>query len=283
MQHAPIAVPDDPLSKALATVRLHGVGLERCTSLGEESATSTTRRSLYVVESGQVELRVGADEPILLTTGGLALLPQHVSHTCSPTGPATWLRGYFDTDAAGASHLFSGLPEAIVIDGAEDPDREWLGAALHFLTIELSSPLPGSQAMVSRLLDVVFIRSLRSWAARGDAPTGWLAGAMDAELAPALTALHSDLARRWTVSQLAAIAFMARSTFAERFARLVGQSPGNYLIEARLAQAADLLSATTKPLAAIAESVGYASDATFSRAFARAYGTTPSSYRSNHA
>jgi transcriptional regulator GlxA family with amidase domain len=65
----------------------------------------------------------------------------------------------------------------------------------------------------------------------------------------------------------------------DRFRALLGKSPIHYLIEWRMQLAAELLRSTHLKLAAVAEEVGYGSEAAFSRAFARHVGTSPAQWR----
>ena len=62
---------------------------------------------------------------------------------------------------------------------------------------------------------------------------------------------------------------------AERFTRLVGMPPMQYLARWRMQMAANLLRTTTAGLAEIAERVGYGSEAALSRAFKRSLGVAP--------
>ena len=72
---------------------------------------------------------------------------------------------------------------------------------------------------------------------------------------------------------------LSRSAFAARFKTLVGEAPLQYLSRWRMHQAVRLLRSTSKPLREIAESVGYESEAAFSRAFKRQMGHAPGEYR----
>ncbi|MBT7147122.1 MAG: helix-turn-helix transcriptional regulator, partial [Rhodospirillales bacterium] len=60
---------------------------------------------------------------------------------------------------------------------------------------------------------------------------------------------------------------------------LVGDTPMNYLTTWRMLRAKDILKSATMPMMEVAESVGYASEAAFSRAFKREHKITPSAYR----
>jgi AraC-like DNA-binding protein len=132
--------------------------------------------------------------------------------------------------------------------------------------------------VLSRLVQVLLIEALRSTPGE-DAPPGLLSGLADARLAPAIRQIHGQLARSWTVSQLAKTAALSRSTFFERFARSVGVPPMEYLLAWRMAVAKDLLRRRDCGLDEVAERVGYGSASTFSTAFSRHVGQPPSRFR----
>lgn len=134
--------------------------------------------------------------------------------------------------------------------------------------------------MVSRVLDLFFIRALRDWAAHRLAGSGGLlAAVMDPPIARALAMVHRQPGRAWSVEELAARAGLSRSAFAARFTELVGIPPGRYVSERRLAHAQHLLVTTDLPVGQVATRVGYASETAFSRAFAQQFGVPPSATR----
>jgi transcriptional regulator GlxA family with amidase domain len=147
------------------------------------------------------------------------------------------------------------------------------------LLIEMQSPSQGSAVMVARILDLLFIQILRAWAAGSDAEPNWLAGALDPQIGPALSAIHRDCGHDWAVEELARACSLSRSAFAARLVARVGKPPATYLAHVRLDAAIDLLRDTSLPVALIAENVGYASEAAFSRASKRRYGTPPARWR----
>lgn len=75
------------------------------------------------------------------------------------------------------------------------------------------------------------------------------------------------------------IATLSRSAFHDRFARLVGQSPMEYITQWRMEVATTLLRQSRAPVASIALDVGYESEAAFTRAFKRRVGTPPARWR----
>jgi len=77
------------------------------------------------------------------------------------------------------------------------------------------------------------------------------------------------------VDALAKTAGMSRSAFFDRFVRMVGLRPMEYLVAWRMAVAKDLLRGDTLALDEVASRVGYGSASTFSTAFSRHVGQPP--------
>ncbi|MFI1226950.1 MULTISPECIES: GlxA family transcriptional regulator [unclassified Streptomyces] len=101
----------------------------------------------------------------------------------------------------------------------------------------------------------------------------------DASLAPvlewALTRLGTDL----SVDRLAAYAGLSPRTFARRFVRQIGTSPGQWLLQQRVDAARSLLERTDLPVETVAVRVGLSSAVNLRRRFRAALGTTPGAYR----
>jgi transcriptional regulator GlxA family with amidase domain len=105
------------------------------------------------------------------------------------------------------------------------------------------------------------------------------AALQDQRLARAVAAVVEKPGARHSLADLASLAGMSRSSFAERFSRTFGQSPLDFVLTVRLRHAAHLLATTQLPVKLVADAVGYASRSHFSRAFKVAYGTDPTAYR----
>ncbi|WP_328454682.1 MULTISPECIES: AraC family transcriptional regulator [unclassified Amycolatopsis] len=267
----------DALSDVLQAIHLQGGDVRRHTDVVERFPAGT--RSLHLVGAGRVRLEVEGEAPVELDHGDMALVARGDAHVVRPAPAADWVTGEFLVETVVAAPLLGVLPAAIVIRG-DSRTAAWLPLSRDLLLSEVTRPEPGARVMVSRLLDLLFIRSLRTWAASGDdAHPGWLTAAMDPALGPALTAIHRDPGRDWPVDELARLTSLSRSAFAARFAESVGEPPGAYVQRRRLDHAARLLRGTAEPIGRIAARVGYASEAAFSRAFSRAYGSSPRAWR----
>ena len=101
----------------------------------------------------------------------------------------------------------------------------------------------------------------------------------DHYVARALALLHRDITRAWTVDELGREVGLSRSALAERFTHLIGVAPMHYLANWRMQVAAQALRHRSTSLAQVANTVGYESEAAFSRAFKKAFGTAPATWR----
>jgi len=270
----------DALSDVLEQVRLQGGELSRVVATaGVEVRHPEGVRMLHIVEQGPAELFLPSGERHRLGSGDLVLFATGSAHRLLAPPESSWLSGRFRVDEAMAGSLLAVLPPVVVIPASEvGQDIIPMGAFL--LAEEFDSPSAGSMVMVSRILDLLFVRALRVWGARDDAARpGWLTAALDRTLGPALSAMHREPERTWEVEELARLSALSRAAFSARFTRLMGEPPGRYLARLRLAKAAERLAATREPIGLIGSSVGYVSEAAFSRAFAREYGMPPRDWR----
>ncbi|MBK8725178.1 MAG: AraC family transcriptional regulator [Holophagaceae bacterium] len=189
--------------------------------------------------------------------------------------------GYLACDSALFTTILGTLPKLMVVNLADDAGGQWLTSSLQFTLAESGAPKAGTGALLAKLSELMFVEAIRRHVeALPEGQQGWLSGLRDPFVGKALALLHSDPARAWTVEELARMAGLSRSALAERFAALLGQPPMAYLARWRMQLAADLLGSTQDTLAAIAEQVGYESEAAFSRAFKREMGLAPAGWRS---
>jgi AraC-like DNA-binding protein len=134
--------------------------------------------------------------------------------------------------------------------------------------------------VVNRLCDALFVFILRSHlAALGPEEPNWLRALVEPQIAEAVELIHEEPGAAWSVAGLAAAVGMSRSAFAARFAQAVGEGPMQYLTRWRVQKAAAMLRRGDGDIGQVAASVGYGSEAAFSKAFKRTMGTTPGAYR----
>ncbi|WP_440102151.1 AraC family transcriptional regulator [Streptosporangium sp. H16] len=182
----------------------------------------------------------------------------------------------------GRTHpILASLPSVIHLPATLGSHPE-LRAAIELLAAEIDTPRPGTDTVVSSLLDMLQLYVLRAYFETQDEPctlSGWAAALADPAIGRALDAIHRDPARRWTVESLGAHAGMSRAGFARRFTGLAGQPPLAYLTWWRLVSGARMLRESDASVAEVAERVGYGSEFAFGNAFKREFGVAPGRYR----
>ncbi len=255
----------------------------------------------YAVVSGGCWLAVeGVPEPVRLTAGDCFLLPSgrpfalasdlslepvEAATVFAPAragGVAVWNGGgdfflvgsRFTVSGEQAEMLMSMLPPIVHIrDQADQAALRW---SVERMMQELREKRPGSVLIAEHLAHMMLVQALRLHLAdAGRGAVGWLFALADPQISVAISAMHEAPAHRWTLHELASLASMSRSSFAQKFKRTVGVSPMDYLAQWRMLLAADRLANTDDGIAAVAHWLGYDSESSFSAAFKRVIGTSP--------
>jgi AraC-like DNA-binding protein len=292
----------DPLSEVIALLRPRGVASKPISGAGRWGVRYSEfgHPSFCAVLEGSCRLAVDGHRALTLEAGDFVLLPATPGFTMSgfepvkperidpkvapvPTGEVRHgtrsgppdvrlLGGYFVFESPDAALLVSLLPTVVHVRGVER-----LSILVRLVGEEARESRSGRDLVLARLVEILLVEALRSTSGE-DAPPGLLRGLADARLAPAIRQMHGQLARSWTVAQLARAAALSRSAFFERFTRTVGLPPMEYLLAWRMAIAKDLLRRHDHGLDEVAERVGYGSASTFSTAFSRHVGKPPGRY-----
>jgi AraC family transcriptional regulator, alkane utilization regulator len=188
--------------------------------------------------------------------------------------------GFLESSEFLATPVFRSLPPLWVDRADEDKVGALLTSTVREILALADAAAPGSELMLGRLMELLFVEVLRRYAARlPENAKGWFAALNDPLVGRALQAVHGDPARRWTVDDLAREAGASRTVLAERFTAVLGQAPIEYVTGWRMQLAADRIRNSDASLAAIAAEVGYESEAAFNRAFKRVTGVTPGRWR----
>lgn len=289
----------DPLAQVVQLLRPRAVFSKGISGAGAWAVRYAEfgQPSFCAVIEGRCRLAVDGLDPVVIEAGDFVLLPATPAFTISgfdpvipkridphsaatsaedirhgrPEGPADvrLFGGYFAFESADAALLVALLPAMIHIRG-----NRRLALLVGLVGEEATAQDAGRDLILARLVEILLIESLRAIPG-GEAPPGLLRGLADPRIAAALHRIHDDAERPWTVSELASAAGMSRSAFFDRFARIVGQRPMEYLLAWRMAVAKDLLSRERVPLDDVARRVGYGSASTFSTAFSRHVGQPP--------
>jgi AraC-like DNA-binding protein len=156
----------------------------------------------------------------------------------------------------------------------------WIESSFRFAASEIAAGRLGSTTVIAKLSELLFVEAVSQFVESLPAERrGWLAGLRDPQIGRALALLHARPTEAWTAEALAVEVGMSRSVFAERFTSLVGQAPMQYLTLWRMHVAAQHLRDGRGSVAQIGFSIGYESEAAFSRAFKRQFGTSPGTWR----
>ena len=304
--------PADPLAEALHFLRMSGAYYCRSELTAEWGLTLPPMPGylwFHVIASGGGWLEIDETDPILLQPVNFALVPHGKGHCLRSApgvpapdvleldlepisdryeilrhgqggAPTTLVCGAVRFDHPAARNLVALLPAVIVVERSSAPQLERMQSTLELMAAEAAELRPGSEAVVTRLADILVIQALRSWIETDPAAqTGWLGALQDRQIGRALSLIHRDPARAWTVGSLARELAMSRSALAARFTELVGEPVMQYVTRWRMQLALDMLRDEGATVAQLASRLGYRSEAAFSRAFKRVIGVAPGAVR----
>jgi AraC-like DNA-binding protein len=188
--------------------------------------------------------------------------------------------GYLGLDARPFNPLLSALPRMQIVSGGMLGADSWVMVLMRAVVAESTGKRAGGKAVLERMSEMLFVEVLRRHIdSLPETQTGWLAGMRDATVGRALSLMHESPAEPWTLECLSAKAGLSRSSFHERFTHFIGQPPMQYLTQWRMQVASGMLRDSNAKLSEVAGSVGYDSEAAFSRAFKRVAGVSPGAWR----
>ena len=265
----------------------------------------------HLLIEGSCWATLDGEEPIKLSAGDIIVLPHGDTHVLA-TAPgmrktpemsmyrmprdgelpikisvgntggeqAHFVCGFLGCDSRPYNPLLTALPRVIVI---KDHASGALGAYFRAALAESKGSRMGGADLLGRISELMFVDVVRRHLESLPADrVNWLAGLRDQYVGRALMALHANPANDWSLETLAQVAALSRSAFAERFTEYVGHPPMQYLTNWRMQLATNYLRNGIESVAAIANRVGYDSEAAFSRAFKKVVGAPPSEWRDVH-
>jgi len=230
---------------------------------------------IHVQQRGVLAVESPGCPTVLIEEPSLFFFVNPTSHRLVPQGgDAHMVCASMEFGAGLWNPIARALPDMVLIRLRDIPV---LDITLKALFREAEECHCGRQAVLDRLMEVVFIQVLRDLMDQKRLEVGLLAGLSDRKLAMAINAMHADPSRAWSLEELAATAGMSRARFAARFREVVGLTPGAYLGEWRLGVAQSLLR-QGKPVQLVSDLVGYASASALSRAFRSRVGVSPTEW-----
>jgi len=171
--------------------------------------------------------------------------------------------------------LIAALPTTVEIDVSSDAESMGL---ISLMQTELAAQRCGADPVISRLGEILIVRMLRTQIEAGSTQPGLLAGLSDPRLSRVIVAIHDHPGRSWRNEDLAQIAGLSLSRFAEVFLAMVGEPPAAYLRRWRLTLARQDVAKGDR-VDAIARRYGYESSEGFARAFKKHFGDNPIALR----
>ncbi len=300
--------PSDPLGEALHFLRMNGAFYCRSELTAPWGLTLPPMPGylwFHVVTAGRLWLETGDDDTGWIQLGDLALVPHGEGHVLrsEPGAPApgildlerelvsdryeilrhggggaptSLICGAVRFEHPAAGRLLEILPRTIHIEASISPRLDWMQSMLRLMASEAGELRPGGEAVITRLGDILVIQAIRAWIESDPAAqSGWLGALQDPQIGRAISLIHRDPARSWTVASLADELAMSRSAFAARFTELVGEPVMQYVTRWRMHVALTALNEDGATSAELASRLGYRSEAAFGRAFKRVIGLPP--------
>ncbi len=301
----------DLISDVFSTLRINSNFYFNAELSGDFSIEIPTERRhirFHIVRQGDCWLTLPNGEQENLSEGEIAIVPDgtrqilsgHAESAPTPLhdivsggalqngilrygsdGPmACILCGFFQFDEAMDHPVLLNLPKILVIRPMDLGAEPWMTATVRLMLMEANLDAQGVTGIMARLLEVIFIQTMRRLTVRDDqASNGFIAALSDPQLSKALTAMHKQPEIAWTISSLAKLAGMSRARFADRFTTVMGSPPIGYLTTWRLMKARALLANSDLDMTEIAERCGYASVPSFSSRFKKSFNTGPGAFR----
>ena len=300
--------PADPVGEALHYLRMNGAFYCRSELSAPWGLTMMAMPGylwFHVVTSGQVLLEAPGGEIASLRPGDLGLVPHGEGHVLrSEPGvaapgvlelereeiseryeilrhggggaPTMLICGAVRFDHPAARNLVEILPPIIRVEASGSLQSDWMQSTLRLMAAEARELRPGGEAVITRLGDILVVQAIREWLETDPAArTGWLGALQDPQIGRAISLIHRDPARAWSVASLADELAMSRSAFAARFTELVGDPVMQYVTRWRMQIAVSSLTHDGATVGELAARLGYRSEAAFARAFKRVIGTPP--------
>ncbi|MAS26624.1 MAG: AraC family transcriptional regulator [Oceanospirillaceae bacterium] len=227
---------------------------------------------LHFLKSGAMTVLSPTDE-LSLTAPCVIFIPDGGEHRLRIDGPddAELVCATITFNAWQKARLVEILPRYVTVDASQEAS---LAGTIHHLFVEAFGKGEGRGLIINRLTDIFMVQLMRYVLDQGIISATDLAASSHNVLGPLMAELKARPADNWTVEQMAEKAAMSRSKFAALFKDIVGKAPMDYLTDIRIGKAQTLLR-NNRPVALVANEVGYDDSSSLNRAFKKRLGTTP--------
>lgn len=187
--------------------------------------------------------------------------------------------GHFEFEDENIHPFLKSFPNVIHIKKNEKNNFTWLNTALDFIDFESVNREPGAESIINKLSEITFIHSLRIYMKNNSVNTLFLSALNDKYIRKSIEEIHENPGYKWKLEDLAKVSGLSRTVYAERFHKLTGITPMNYVTQWRMEKAKKLLKDEKISVDEISQLVGYAASESFQKTFKKFIGITPSAYR----
>lgn len=305
------SIRDESIGKLLDSLHMESSFFTQsslCSPWALEMPPMSNCMMYHIVVDGSVLFQLGDDE-IELGSGDFILFPKGDGHrlsdgSCTSFTPLSKLpikavTDRYETLSFGGSgaqsdlvcgvllfqhplaiKLLGILPSYIVIRRDNETSSSTIVNISSLLKAETHNIGVGAEGVIARLSDILVITAMRQYLDElSDDKVGWIGALEDARIGNALKIIHEAPEHHWSLEEIAQKVGMSRTSFAQQFKRLVGNTPMEYLTEWRMSLAYSKLQLSKDSILSIALDIGYQSEAAFSRAFKKTIGQSPNEIR----
>ena len=283
-----------------------GIDIPESEALAEQLGVADDIRivAFHIVRRGSFELHTVESEPLVIRSGEVAICTGGIRHRMqdgqpkrvvpfaellspllSPMqagvgGTTELVCGVFMLRNTERNPLVDALPDILHADVAGRTGGKTLEQLADLLVRELEMHRVGYEYLASRLVELLCAEAIRQYLDTHQHPeAGWFRAMQDPRVGPAINRIHAGIDSKLSVASLAADVNMSPSRFAARFRLAQGEPVMTYVTRWRMNIATRLLRETEMSVEQIGQSVGYESNAAFSRAFSKSIGTSPARFR----
>lgn len=250
----------------------------------------------HVVTYGEAYIHThNGSDPIILKKGDLALMSRGCIHTVSNSVKLSnnittndkidkiklsLVSGAYQFWNTPVHPFFKELPAWYVLRFEEIENFDNIQLIINLLSSEVAHSKIGSETVIQNLLDILFSLIIRKIISLNQSQVEtWSHAVHNKQIKLALELIHSDCSIDWTLDELAKKVGLSRAGFAQKFKKVMGDTPLHYLTAVRIQKAMSILSETTDNIEVVAEAVGYKDAFSFSKIFKKITGIPPREFR----
>jgi len=218
------------------------------------------RATFHLIARGNCWLHLlDANQVITLRGGDLIVFPRDIRHRISSDplnadfphaqhqeahdneAPTSVVCGFFEFESPQPNPILEALPDVIQIRNEDTEKSAVLDSVLRMIAMERGSGQPGSEAVIDKFSEVLFIQVIRTFMQQSGTKPGLLAALFHPKLSKVIHAVQEQPGYRWNVANLAETAGMSRSAFASQFLEVSSMTPMQYVTNWRMQNAFELL------------------------------------------